>query len=182
MNGFKHTIKKDFTPYFLTTTVIDWLPIFEIESIRKIVIDSLNFLIEKKNLIIYGYCIMNNHLHMIANTESPYLLKDVMRDFKRFTSTRITEALMNFYNENQDFLTHFHWAAENHSKQILSKVWKDGNHAIELYSTKFFRQKLNYIHFNPVRAGYVDYIEDWPFSSAKDYLGGQSVLKKVHFI
>ena len=84
MNGIKHTIKKEFTPYYLTITVTEWLPIFELEPIRAIIIDSLNFLIENRSLIIYGYCIMNNHLHMIANTEKPFLLSDVMRDFKKF--------------------------------------------------------------------------------------------------
>ena len=73
----------------MTITVTEWLPIFEHDSIRVIIIDSLNFLLERKNLVVYGYCIMNNHIHMIANTENPFLLSDVMRDFKKFTSRNI---------------------------------------------------------------------------------------------
>ena len=79
----------------------------------------------------------------------------------------------------QNFINQFKIAGENHCKPIQYKVWKDGNHAIELYSNKFIRQKINYIHQNPVKAGYTNKIEDWPFSSAIDYFGGVSVLNKV---
>ncbi len=180
MNGTKHTIKKDFTTYYLTITVTDWLPIFKDDSIRAIVINSLNFLIEKRNLLVYGYCIMHNHLHMIANTESPFLLKDVLRDFKKFTARRITELLLQRQSEEEfEFLSAFRTAGERHCKEVKYKIWKDGNHAIELFSRKFFLQKLNYIHLNPVRAGYVEKVNDWPFSSAKDYGGEKSVLTGV---
>ena len=181
MQGVKHTIKKEFTPYYLTITVTDWQPIFEHENIRKIIIDSLNYLIERKNLVVYAYCIMNNHIHMIADTENPFILRDVIRDFKKFTSRKITtEMSENLNDKNRQFLSRFKIAGENHCKSINFKVWKDGNHAIELYSNKFIRQKLNYIHQNPVKAGYTEKIQDWPFSSAKDYFGEKSVLTKVH--
>ena len=181
MTGVKHTIKKEFTPYYLTITVTEWLPIFENESLRKIVIDSLNFFIEKKNLLVFGYCIMNNHIHMIANTESPFLLKDVIRDFKKFTSRKIAKAMAEETSlMHINHLSYFKLAGNFHCKSIDVKVWKDGNHAIELYSSKFFKQKLNYIHQNPVKAGYTDKMEDWPYSSAVDYSGGKSVLSKVY--
>ena len=183
MNGIKHTIKKEFTPYYLTITVTEWLPIFEHEPIRAIIIDSLNFLIKNRSLIIYGYCIMNNHLHMIANSEKPFLLSDVMRDFKKFTSRNIAlELEKNLDEKHKEYLSVFKTAGMNHCKPINIKVWKDGNHAIELYSNKFFKQKLNYIHLNPVRAGYTDKMQDWPYSSAVDYFGGKSVLTKVHLL
>jgi putative transposase len=180
MQGIKHTIKKDHTPYYLTMTITNWQPIFESNEIRCIIIDSLNHLIEKRNLIVYSYCIMHNHLHMIANTEKTNSLKDLVRDFKKFTSRKITSVMLEDQsNKYQNFINQFKIAGENHCKPIQYKVWKDGNHAIELYSNKFIRQKINYIHQNPVKAGYTDKIEDWPFSSAIDYFGGFSVLKKV---
>jgi REP element-mobilizing transposase RayT len=137
-------------------------------------------MIENKRLVVYGYCIMKNHLHMIANTEHPFVLKDVMRDFKKFTSKRITMALLDLRSDDcQRYISIFQAAGKNHCKQVKTKVWKDGNHAIELFSRRFFLQKLNYIHLNPVRAGYVEKVNDWPFSSAKDYHGEKSVLAVV---
>ena len=49
------------------------------------------------------------------------------------------------------------------------KVWRSGNHAIELYSEKFTWDKINYIHNNPVEAGFVEYPDQWKYSSAGNY-------------
>ena len=92
--GRKHTIKKKHTTYYMTATVVEWLPIFTDASIRQILIDALNFAILERKLVIYGYCIMNNHIHLIANTEEPYLLMDIMRNFKRYTSRKISLAML----------------------------------------------------------------------------------------
>ena len=178
--GRKHTIKKEHTTYYMTATVVEWLPIFTDASIRQILIDALNFAILERKLVIYGYCIMNNHIHLIANTEEPYLLMDIMRNFKRYTSRKISLAMLAKSDEwSQYCVSYFKACGEFHCKSISNKVWKDGNHAIELYSPAFYRQKLNYIHNNPVKAGYVDRPEEWECLSALDYAGGKSVLVRV---
>lgn len=57
----------------------------------EIVEDSLNFCVDKKGLLIYGYIFMTNHIPL------PLQAKDnnraVLRDFKKFTSQRITKAI-----------------------------------------------------------------------------------------
>lgn len=164
----------------MTATVVEWLPVFKDPSIRQILIDALNYAIIKRNLFVYGYCIMHNHIHIIANTEEPYLLKDIMRNFKRYTSRKIAAAMLAESDEwSQYCVSHFKACGEFHCKAITFKVWKDGNHAIELYSPAFYRQKLGYIHRNPVRAGFVERPEEWQCSSALDYAGGKSVLVRV---
>jgi len=65
------------------------------------------------------------------------------------------------------------------SKHTNFRFWQSGNHAIELYSEKFVWDKINYIHHNPVKAGFVTKPEDWRFSSASNYLGVESVLDEV---
>ena len=47
---------------------------------------------------------------------------------------------------------------------------------IELISPEWIYQKLDYIHFNPIRAGIVDKIEDYKYSSASNYNGGKGLL------
>ena len=49
------------------------------------------------------------------------------------------------------------------------KVWQNGNRPIELYTLKVIRQKLNYIHRNPVASGIVDLPEHYLYSSALNY-------------
>ena len=61
------------------------------------------------------------------------------------------------------------------------QFWLQDNHSEELYSNKFFDQKLNYIHNNPVKAGIVNNAEDFIYSSARDYAGINGLLD-IEFI
>ena len=62
-------------------------------------------------------------------------------------------------------------------KHKTYKFWKAGNHAIELYSEKFVWKKINYIHNNPVKDGWVKNPEDWCYSSASNYQEMESILE-----
>lgn len=53
------------------------------------------------------------------------------------------------------------------------QVWQEGSHAEAIFSERFARQKIDYIHLNPVRAGMVRSAEEWPYSSASAYLLGE---------
>ena len=62
-------VQGDHSPYFITATVIDWLPVFSNPHIAQIVLDTLGFLQEKNRLIIYAYVLMENHIHLIVSSE-----------------------------------------------------------------------------------------------------------------
>ena len=53
-------------PHFLTCTLINWMPLFGNIEIVQIILESLNFLQCQQRLTLYGYVIMENHLHLIA--------------------------------------------------------------------------------------------------------------------
>ena len=56
------------------------------------------------------------------------------------------------------------------------------NHAVELHSAKFIKQKMDYIHQNPIRAGIVEKEEDYLYSSAKEYLTGKKGLVALELL
>lgn len=176
--GVKHTIKKDGS-YFLTLTVVDWIDIFTTEDYQDIIIDSFRYCIKNKGLNVYSYCLMPNHLHFIANTDEPFLLKDVIRDFKKFTSKEILRQHKQDPNKAW-MLKKFETAAFKSRKHKSYKFWQAGSHAIELFNERFTWIKINYIHNNPVKAGFVDQPEGWKYSSATNYLELKSVLPEVH--
>ncbi len=73
-------------------------------------------------------------------------------------------------------LERFRFAAKIHPKNKNFKVWRDKNHAIELYTEKVTWQKLNYIHRNPV-VEKIDYREqDYLYSSARNYYDLPSII------
>ncbi|MFZ6052734.1 transposase [Flavobacteriales bacterium DA487] len=152
-------------------TVVGWVDVFTRPNLRDVIIDSLRYCIKEKGLNLFAYCLMTNHLNMIVNADEPFQLKDTIRDFKKFTSKKIIEQIKEEPESRREWMLNlFSFAAKTSSKHKEYRLWQAGNHAIGLYSEKFVWDKINYIHNNPVRAGFVKRIEDWKYSSAANYM------------
>jgi REP element-mobilizing transposase RayT len=105
--GVKHSIKGDHT-YFLTLTVVDWVDIFTRKSQCDIFVDALRYCINEKGLNTFAYCIMTNHVHLIANANEPYNLSDTVRDLKKYTSKAIIKELNEGKESRKEWLlNHF---------------------------------------------------------------------------
>ena len=64
-----------------------------------------------------------------------------------------------------------------HKTDSSHQVWQEGFHPQQLYSEDVLRQKVDYLHHNPVRAGLVERPEDWFYSSARNYAGLNGALE-----
>ena len=62
------------------------------------------------------------------------------------------------------------------------QLWNQINQPIELYNSEIFYQKLNYIHHNPVEAGFVEKEEDWIYSSARDFRGKNGLIELSYIV
>jgi len=165
--------------HFLTLQVVLWADIFTRKKHRDIVIDSLKFCQKEKGLEIYAYVIMSNHVHFLCRAINENL-SDVIRDMKRHTSKKIVEAILAGDESRKDWLLMiFRFAARKHSRNNEYQLWTHENHAIEVFSNKFIKQKVEYIHNNPVRAGIVENPEDYLYSSARNYADLDSLLPVV---
>ena len=71
--------------YFLTCTIVDWIPVFQSHPYFDIITNSLTFCRANKGMRLYAYVIMENHLHLIAGAPD---LSGVIRAFKGFTARR----------------------------------------------------------------------------------------------
>ena len=162
--GFAYKITDQQGIYFITATVEQWVDVFTRNEYKNIVINSLKHCQEKKDLCIYGWVIMTNHLHMIVSSKPGFDLSDTLRDFKKYTSKQIVNAIAN--NPKESRKSWLLWLLKD--KEDI-KFWQPGNHPEEIRSLDFFNQKLHYIHMNPVRAGIVDKEEEYLYSSARDY-------------
>jgi len=161
--------------YFLTFTIVDWVDIFTRQSYKQIMMDALRHCQSSKGLRLFAFCLMSNHIHLIASSSGKDKLFEIIRDFKRFTNrTLIKEIEQGNESRKKWLLNKFEFAGRYLERIENYKVWQDGYHAVELTSNKFTHQKLNYIHQNPVRAGIVSEPEHYIYSSASNYssLGG----------
>src|SRR5690606_12937552 len=83
-----YIIRDQTLPHFITATVVDWIDVFTRKTYRDEVTECLNYCIKNKGMVLYGYVIMSNHIHMVVQSKEG-LLSDLLRDFKKYIATRI---------------------------------------------------------------------------------------------
>lgn len=160
--------------YFVTSTIVAWLPIFTTAARCNLVVDSLAYCRANKGLRIYAWVILDNHFHAILAAPD---LPRVMADLKRHTARQILERLEE---ERAEWLLNqlrFHRAA--HKTESEHQVWQEGYHPQSLPSDAIMLQKLEYLHKNPVKRGLVASPEHWRYSSAHEWLPGSLPLLRV---
>ena len=157
---------------YITITIVGWIDLFTRKAIVELVNTNLAHCRNKKGLKVFGYVIMSSHLHLIVRAANEQELSTIIRDFKSYTAKQIIHFLKKDESKESRkewLLKHFQNAAKLDGKNRNYKIWQNGNHPIELYTPKVIRQKLNYIHRNPVVAGIVDSPEHYLNSSASNY-------------
>ena len=167
----RYTITDPALPHFLTCTVVEWLPLFTRPALVEIVLDAWRYQQVHQGLQLYGYVVLENHLHFLA--QSPDLVKCVA-GFKSFTARSIIDHLE--HANAQSTLKRLRFAKRAHKVDRVYQVWQEGTHAEAVFSEPVMRQKLDYIHHNPVKRGYVDEEAHWRYSSARDYAGGVGLI------
>jgi putative transposase len=168
----------DFNPdnlYFVTTTAVGHARIFERDLIKRIAIDSLYHTLITDQSKIFAFVVMPNHLHFITQHSSDKPLKDFMRDFKSTASRLIVR---QFQVERNEEVLNFLKAAVTRREKQEYKVWEDNYNAKEVFSPEFLRQKMEYMHNNPLQPHWnlVDRPEDYIWSSARFYLLNELAL------
>ncbi|OLP18942.1 transposase [Leptolyngbya sp. 'hensonii'] len=159
-------------PHFMTCTIVEWMPLFSKPELVKIVLDSLQFLQEHQRLTLYSYVIMENHLHLIAAAEN---LSKEIGNFKSFTARSLVDWLQQNHPQSY-WLKRLAVAKLAHKTGQRYQVWQEGSHPQMINSEEMLRQKLAYIHNNPVKRGYVDDPAHWRYSSYRNYLGELGLL------
>lgn len=169
-----YAITPDAKLYFCTDTIVGWQYVFASPEFFQAIVESLKYCRKEKGLRIHGYVIMPNHVHSIVSSGEKNL-SEILRDYKRHTSRKISSLLLEV--GNRKLAQYFSTAAQLAAKGNEYKIWQSGSHAEAILSEEFFRQKLDYIHQNPVRKGFVARPEDWLHSSARNYyLDDDSVM------
>jgi putative transposase len=164
--------------YFISFSVINWIDVFIRDEYRHVLIESFKYCQQKKGLEIYAYCIMTSHVHMIVSSEENRL-ENIIRDLKSHTSTQMRVTIDNHSGESRRewMMWMMKRAGLRNSNNNDYQFWQQNNHPIELYNYEMTKQKLDYIHDNPVKAGFVSKPEDWLYSSARQYCGEPGMIE-----
>ncbi|WP_225986474.1 transposase [Rufibacter sp. LB8] len=161
--------------YFVTCTVVFWLDVFIRAKYKEVFVESLKFCCQHKGLQVHAWCLMTSHAHLILSAKDPETtnLAGVLRDFKKYTAQQIIREIESTLLESRRdwLLDKFEFAAKSNSRNTTYQFWQQNNHALELTSNNFMDQKLQYIHENSVKEGWVEEPEHYLYSSARDYAG-----------
>jgi putative transposase len=174
-----YVIKDQSAPYFLTFRVVAWLDVFTRQRYRDIMVASLNYCVEHKQLSVHAWVIMSNHVHCILKSRNR-LLSNTIRDMKRHSAQAIIRSIRSEPESRREWiLSVMRGEAALRKRNEWHQFWNHDNHAVELspFVVGLAESRFNYLHENPVRAGIVASPEDYLYSSARDYAGKQGLVK-----
>jgi REP element-mobilizing transposase RayT len=153
--------------YFITSTIVEWIPVFTSEKYFKIITDNTKYSQKKRDLKCHAYVILDNHFHMVISGQE---LSKSIALLKSYSARKIIDEL------KKDGRSLILKQLESFKKQYKVKseyqLWQEGSHPQEITNSDMLNQKIDYIHFNPVRRGLVEKPEDWKYSSASFYYAG----------
>jgi len=149
----------DIYPYFITSGTYLKKHNFASTQMKRILLDIIQEILYKNSDELLAWVILSNHYHLMINFKDPFLLPEIIKKFHSKSAVILQKI----------------------EKQQNKKVWYN-------YWDRCIRDerdcysKLNYIHFNPVKHGYVENPLDYDFSSYKYYLDKLGSAKLVKII
>jgi len=171
MGRSRYKIVDDKLPHFVTLTVLHWIPVFTRPATVSIILLSLQHLMAQ-GLKVYAFVILENHLHLVVQSDC---LGDDLARFKSYTAKQLIQYLAE-HNVSQ-ILDQLAFYKKAHKADRTYQFWQEGCHPEWIQNDEMMRQKIEYIHNNPVKRGYVDLPEHWRYSSARNYLGQAGVIE-----
>jgi putative transposase len=153
------------TFHYTTSVCFRRVPVFKSEKACELFIEALTETKRRLPFKLIGYVVMPDHTHLITNPINCDI-SAVMNSLKSASARKIID-----------------WLKESNYASSLRKlaldtpqkrghrhsVWQKDFSSIDLWSPKFIRQKLNYIHLNSVRAGLCKHPVEWKWSSYRAY-------------
>lgn len=171
--------------HYLTFNTVDWVDVFIRPAYKEVIADALNYFVEKCGFTVFAWCLMSNHLHMLAQAKDGSGLAQVEKEFKKVTTQRILEAIDQEPELRRDWmLQRFEQFSHNLKKIERFQLWQSCSNPIFIDFKQVFKlqERLLYIHENPVRDKLTHIPQDYLYSSAGDYAGIRKGPVKVHVI
>jgi putative transposase len=160
-------------PIFVTTTIVNWIPVFSVREIAEYSLRKLEDIRRELNAIIYGYILLPSYLHVIFQSHLKGTLSVFMKRWKGNTANHILA-----YSRRNDgkWLRRFAESARiyNLTRRQTHQVWQPRFDEKAIRDETEFLAKLNYMHGNPLKHNLVDDCGEYPYSSYADYTGGRN--------
>jgi REP element-mobilizing transposase RayT len=158
-----------FELYFTTATIKDWKWLLKPDKYKEIITDSFAYLVADQSVLIYAFVIMPNHLHIIWQMQGDKQLSSEQQRLLKFVSQQI----------KFDLIAHHPLVLETFKTNIADRqyhFWKEKPLSIALFTDNVVKQKMDYLHNNPVQENWnlAKQAADYRFSSYRYYEMGES--------
>ena len=185
--------------HFVTTNINRFMPLFVVHDFCQILLDNINFYRRKHEFKLLGYVINLDHFHAVFYPQQDVSIRRIMQDIKRYTAKQILERLGKYPTTWEDLgglivpLERLRKAHRSPARRCLRnlrvpalldfqvakprtkgqehQVWQESFYDFNVYSDKKLREKLTYMHNNPVAWLLTDDAGDYLYSSCRDYFG-----------
>lgn len=158
---------------YITGSTHRRLPVFARSRACEIFLENLAFYRKKYGFDVMAYALLPDHYHLILALPAGLSLADLLRDFKSAVGRQLVDVFRQ--GPPSRLLERMRLpSSPQRRKDARFKVLQADNYIEQITSEKFFRQKLDYIHANPVRHRLVAREVDYPYSSARWYDEGGS--------
>ena len=151
--------------YYFTSVAHHRLPIFQTDKLKRVVCDAYEEVRRKHGILILAYVIMLDHVHLLVYSNKE--MSEVLRLLNGVSARRVIQYLKE--NGFEDSL--FKLRGETRERNHKHSVWQHHPDSLEIFGEDTFRQKAEYIHMNPVRAGLVASPLEYRFSSSRLWAG-----------
>ncbi len=147
---------------FFTATCLNWQHLLKDDERKQIIMDSLRFMVNDKRIWLYGFVIMPNHIHLMWSRQDEWLNKSTEQMFLKFTAQQIKFRIIDTDAKELDYYLSTQSDRQYH-------FWERRPYKATMYNRETAKQKIDYMHYNPVKAGLSEKSEDYRFSSAAFY-------------
>ena len=161
-------MEEDFV-YYYTQSIHKMKPLLKDDHLKLEVIQTLKYLTDKGLIQLYAFVIMHNHIHLL------WKMLKIGRESPAASFSKYTGRQFKIYLEGKGLLGQY----QSEKKDRNFQFWKRDPLAIPISSEKIFFQRLDYIHYNPVKAGLCAIPEEYRWGSAVFYLGGKDEFEML---
>ena len=172
MGRSRYKIYEPTKPHFITSTILHWIPVFTKQESVEILIQSFKHLQKSDDLKVFAYVVLENHFHLVASSSD---ISKSMQKFKSFTTKEILQLLQT--KGVKTILEQLAFYKKAHKTTTQYQLWQEGIQPKLIENEEMMINKIEYIHNNPVKRGYVEKAEHWRYSSARDYASKEGLLE-----
>src|SRR5690349_4601966 len=163
----RYLISHDSPSLYITVVTKDRLPVFRTDHMKQLLCNAIDEARTSAGFLLFAYVIMIDHLHLL--TSRPSTTSDVLRVLKSLSARWVIDYLKESgFDGSLAKLQH-----QQRERNYKYSLWQVEKNVLPVFSEGMFMQKVNYIHQNPVRAGLVENVADYRWSSFRLWNGGQ---------